>query len=349
MTCGSEDQQVWCNGCNKAAYCSRECRGADRNCHQARCDGRWEEDSANEIGDSTTAGKEKGARGDGFVGSQGMGQESKVRAARHQRLRPQERELEASPGEEVASDAQGRHKDALVRMVEERRRSDVMEATSNSDAAARTAERLQVDQAALQCALEKLNGPAWTPPTDMSLQNDRRWARTMLRPLLKTMASRRVDRLLTEWGQDRALDIVVHGIPADSAVQAVNLLSSAGLKVISRRECPRAFQIHTTRESAWRRTTLRVTVEVNDALRHTWSGRQRVGGNEVICERADRGQEEDEEWHHTAVLKPSHAYASDLLQQWCRAWRLLGLSELEMREIIIWSTQPGSSERCGSR
>ena len=104
MTCGNEDQQVWCNGCNKAAYCSRECRGADRNCHQARCDGRWEEDSANEIGDSTTAGKENGARGDGFVGSQGMGQESKVRAARHQRLRPQERELEASPGEEVASD-----------------------------------------------------------------------------------------------------------------------------------------------------------------------------------------------------------------------------------------------------
>ena len=344
VTCGSEDQQVWCNGCNKAAYCSRECRGADRNCHQARCDGRWEEDSANEIGDSTTAGKEKGARGDGFVGSQGMGQESKVRAARHQRLRPQERELEASPGEEVASDAQGRHKDALVRMVEERRRSDVMEATSNSDAAARTAERLQVDQAALQCALEKLNGPAWTPPTDMSLQNDRRWARTMLRPLLKTMASRRVDRLLTEWGQDRALDIVVHGIPADSAVQAVNLLSSAGLKVISRRECPRAFQIHTTRESAWRRTTLRVTVEVNDALRHTWSGRQRVGGNEVICERADRGQEEDEEWHRTAVLRPPHAYASDLLQQWCRAWRLVGLSELEMREIIIWSTQNSMPE-----
>ena len=104
------------------------------------------------------------------------------------------------------------------------------------------------------------------------------------------------------------------------------------------------FQIHTKRGTAMRATTLRVRVAANDALRHIWCGRQRVGGAEVICERLGVEQEENEDGSCTAVLKPPHAYASEMLQQWCRAWGLLGLSDLEMREMIIWSTQESLPE-----
>jgi len=210
---------------------------------------------------------------------------------------------------------------------------------SDVEAPVRTAERLNADQAALQEALTKLNGPGWTPSVEMDLRHDRRWVQTKLRPFLRTLASRRIDRLLTAGGQGGTPSVDMHGIPANDGSHAVDLLTSAGLQVIQDRRCPPTFQTHTKRESALRVTKLRAKVVINDALKHVWSDRQRVGGAEVICERVVEQSEEEEEWAYTAVLKPPHAYASDLLQQWCRAWGLLGLSDLEMREMSIWSTQ----------
>ena len=228
-------------------------------------------------------------------------------------------------------------------MVANQRCSDALRARGSTEAAERAMQRLKVDQEALREALQQLNGPRWELSGEMDLRGDRRWVTTRLRPLLKDRASSRVERLLAE-EQGRALDIVIQGIPADNEAQAVHLLASAGLTVIRERGDPPVFQIHTKRGTAMRATTLRVRVAANDALRHIWCGRQRVGGAEVICERLGVGQEENEDGSCTAVLKPPHAYASEMLQQWCRAWGLLGLSDLEMREMIIWSTQESLPE-----
>ena len=285
----------------------------------------------------------QGVRGDGFLGCQAGEQEKKLRSFRHHRSSTQGPESSTPSDEKEADDAQSRHKDALVQMVANQRCSDALRARGSTEAAERAMQRLKIDQEALREALQQLNGPRWELSGEMDLRGDRRWVTTRLRPLLRDRALSRVERLLAE-EQGRALDIVIQGIPADNEAQAVHLLASAGLTVIRERGDPPVFQIHTKRGTAMRATTLRVRVAANDALRHIWCGRQRVGGAEVICERLGVGQEENEDGSCTAVLKPPHAYASEMLQQWCRAWGLLGLSDLEMREMIIWSTQESLPE-----
>ena len=285
----------------------------------------------------------QGVRGDGFLGCQAGEQEKKLRSFRHHRSSTQGPESSTPSDEKEADDAQSRHKDALVQMVANQRCSDALRARGNTEAAERAMHRLKADQEALREALQQLNGPRWELSGEMDLRGDRRWVTTRLRPLLKDRALSRIARLLAE-EQGRALDIVIQGIPADNEAQAVHLLASAGLTVIRERGNPPVFQIHTKRGTAMRATMLRVRVAVNDALQNIWCGRQRVGGAEVICERLGVEQEEDEDGSCTAVLKPPHAYASDMLQQWCRVWGLLGLSDLEMREMIIWSTQESLPE-----
>ena len=38
--CGSDDQSVWCEDCNRVEYCSRECRSREVRNHSRECDGR---------------------------------------------------------------------------------------------------------------------------------------------------------------------------------------------------------------------------------------------------------------------------------------------------------------------
>ena len=76
---------------------------------------------------------------------------------------------------------------------------------------------------------------------------------------------------------------------------------------------------------------LKAVARVDDALRDVWCGQTRVGGVEVICECEEHGQDDEDEEACKAVLLPAHAYASDLLRQWTRIWKWLGLTELEVR------------------
>ena len=41
--CGSDDQSVWCEDCNRVAYCSRECRVREVRNNSRECDGRWKQ------------------------------------------------------------------------------------------------------------------------------------------------------------------------------------------------------------------------------------------------------------------------------------------------------------------
>ena len=41
--CGSDEQSVWCEDCNRVAYCSRECRAREVRNHSRECDGRWKQ------------------------------------------------------------------------------------------------------------------------------------------------------------------------------------------------------------------------------------------------------------------------------------------------------------------
>ena len=124
---------MWCDGCNRVAYCSRECRGKDGGKHQARCDGRWEENPEETLEGEAETINVQGVRGEGFVGQTTGAQEAKVRAFRRHPPGAREPESSTLPGEGVVEDAQGQHRDALIQLIQTRRISDAWKAMSDAE------------------------------------------------------------------------------------------------------------------------------------------------------------------------------------------------------------------------
>ena len=64
--CGSDDQSVWCEDCNRVAYCSRECRAQEARNHSKECDGRWKQTGMGEDKRELRKVAGRSARSEGF-------------------------------------------------------------------------------------------------------------------------------------------------------------------------------------------------------------------------------------------------------------------------------------------
>ena len=325
-------QKDWCAACNQVAYCSPECREQDANHHSTVC----EHDTTEQNPEGPSSRKLR-AREQGYV-ARPEEVEEQVRVLRRHRTREEQQSTSDARGLQCVEDNQGRHREALLRVLTNAQRVD--EQTEEEDGAAqRIVERLAGDLCSVEEALRQMMGPAASTLPQMDLSSDRLWARTKLRPVLRKLCTQRVGRVLAQEERQGGVRVRFHGIPADTTQQAIELLQEAGICLLQDQVPQAEFSVHTKRGAARRTSVMCGMVEVSEALKSVWCGVTKVGGRQIICESEHESEEEGEEERGTAVLTPAHNYSSDFLRCWVRMWKLMGLSDLEVRELVVWSAQ----------
>ena len=186
---------------------------------------------------------------------------------RQHRTRGGQRSTSDAPGGQGVEDNQGKHREALLRVLTNAKRAD--EQTEDEEGASqRSGERLERDLCSAEEALRQILGPAAATLPQMDLSNDRLWARTRLRPVLRRLCTRRVDRLLAKEEHKDGVRVSFQGIPADTRQQAIEYLQEAGICLLQDQVPQAKFSIHTKRGAA-RRTSR--------AVRHSVAMRATVG------------------------------------------------------------------------
>ena len=330
--CGSMVQKDWCTECNQVAYCSPECREQDASHHSTVC----EHDTTEQSSEGPSRRKPR-AREQGYV-ARPEKVEEQVRVLRQHRTRGGQRSTSDAPGGQGVEDNQGKHREALLRVLTNAQRADE-QTEDEEEASQRSGERLERDLCSAEEALRQILGPAAATLPQMDLSNDRLWARTRLRPVLRRLCTRRVDRLLAKEEHKDGVRVSFQGIPADTRQQAIEYLQEAGICLLQDQVPQAKFSIHTKRGAARRTSVMCGMVEVSEALKSVWCGVTKVGGRQIICESKHGNEEEGEEERGVAVLTPAHNYSSDFLRCWVKMWRLMELTDLEVRELVVWSAQ----------
>ena len=330
--CGSMAQKDWCAACNQIAYCSPECREQDAGHHSTVC-----KQGTTEQNQEGPSNRKPRAREQGYV-ARPEEIEEQVRVLRQHRMRQEQNGTPDSREGQGAEDNQGKHREALLRILTDAQRVD--EQTKKEEGAAqRIAERLAGDLRNVEETLRQMIGPAASTLPQIDLSSDRLWVRTKLRPMLRKLSTQRIDRVLAREGHQGGVRVRFHGIPADTTQQAIERLKEAGICLCQDQVPEAEFSVSTKRGEARRTTMMCGVVEFSEALKNVWCGATKVSGRQIICERERASEEEGEEEWGTAVLTPAHNYSSDFLRGWVRVWKLMGLTDLEVRELVIWSAQ----------
>ena len=313
------------------------CREVDWHIHQLQCDGRWREAGTKCPGQERT---QDPAHSTGFEAVL-EGGEHDVRIKQFRKYCPSRQTLDdpVMEDETVTDDKQGVYTDALTRLITEIQQSDEAQGGTSREAADRARDRREDDEKELRATLKFLAGPTAAEEATLEVLKDRRWARTWLRPFLHATRATRTNRLFRRWEHQTTVHIRMYNVPAESGEQARRLLTDAGIVVISNHGNSGSFCRYTNRSTARHTTLVKACVTVNDALQKVWCGQKTIGGAEVVCESVDEDPEADDETARMATLLPTHAYSRELLPQWIRMWKLLGLTDLEVRDIVIWSAE----------
>ena len=219
---------MWCEDCNRVAYCSRECRAKEARNHSQECDGRWKQTGIGENTGELQKVAGRSARREGFEPTEVL-QESPPRngqdVSEGDDLSDEHPPVEGTEGHQAEE-----LKDSIIDLVLSARQREEVWKEACPDARKHHEERCAKEA----CRIEELvaafrGGSARLRITADELEHARQWARCHLEPWAR---QQREDRLARWWKAEAVTSWVrvrFRGIPATNSDGACSLLEQAGI------------------------------------------------------------------------------------------------------------------------
>ena len=136
------------------------------------------------------------------------------------------------------------------------------------------------------------------------------------------------------------------GLTACHAEEAIAQLQAAGIQTTPDRWEAAVYSARHTRSSRRLAVTFSALVTKNLALWELCIGTRRVADQEVMCDITSAAAALDnvQEATDTAVLRPPKRHDPEQLKAWTEMWYRCGVTEAELREIVLYSASRQAPE-----
>ena len=161
------------------------------------------------------------------------------------------------------------------------------------------------------------------------------WTRAEVTTWAAASRKQRGEKQWLERDTQGLTQVVFSCMTVNSKEEAQRVLEQAGVST-SQEEWGR-MRYSARRERSSKLVTALVTVKVhqNRALRDIMTGDTEIQGHAVGCELIHEEQKHQEEW---TTLEPTRAGVDEVLRDWCELWTLMGVREIDIRELILLLT-----------
>ena len=223
---------MWCEECNKVAYCSRECRERERQDHYGECEGRWTRKGPLAETEGSTRATSHSARDSGFAPIE-TPHDAPPKDGRDT-PKGGDQSVGDTPAERGAAHHVEELKDKVVDLVLSARQNDESWREVNDEAGQRHEERCRQDATQLEQLVAALGGAKSVRHsiTEVQLEQARQWARCCFEPWARQQREERLARRWREWEETGWVRVRFRGIPATNSASACALLGKAGVCMI---------------------------------------------------------------------------------------------------------------------
>jgi len=360
--CGALGAVSSCSKCKIAHYCDKRCQKKDWPNHKKHCTPACKHEKCDE-----SSGPDDGERNDAETGRDESCEESmatargpqtsKARAAgflmqsahegkqsdrtRHERRAPGN--VLDSRAEENSQDLQreSEHRDALITLLDDARTDGRSAKSNNMDRNAvhhdhwlNRIERLKVAAQQARVKMHQDDGELEKRVVDAD-----KWVEEVFRPWAANARYERYEKLREEWHLGEEAHARFQGIPADNEQQAIALLRATGIDATDENWDKAQFEVRRMRSGKRAASEMTVRVVMNEALFKACAEQYKLGGQEVTCD-LDRSTDDGQDSNHiTAALHPVGTEAGSRWEQWMQVWKHTGITETEVREVILLNVQ----------
>jgi hypothetical protein len=171
------------------------------------------------------------------------------------------------------------------------------------------------------------------------LADAERWVNEVFRPWAANARHERYEKLREEWHLWEEAQARFQGIPADNKKQAIALLRATGIHATDENWDKSHFEVRRMRSGKRAATEMTVIADMNEDLFKACAEQYRLGGQEVTCDLDQVTDDEQDSSQITATLHPVGTEAGSRWEQWMKVWKHTGITEAEVREVILLNVQ----------
>ena len=337
-TCNAPSTVVRCEDCEEVGYCSPACRFVDASKHSWRCNKK----RTTMTNDWPALPKkcDPTARLRGHVLCHDQKAQHELTAMRklHRLEKPDGNEEQPDP---ITSQEEEQCRSDLVEYLHSCRVSPNDVNLGNDLPRDQSAPSVTARSLLLQASLRSNGLMALTTEAEAIQEMSRvdAWVSKSLRPWVRAYRQQRYEVIWQRFHADQFVTCTFCGLAAYHAEEAIAQLQAAGVQTTPDRWEGAVYSARHTRSSRRLAVTFSVPVTKNLALWEICIGVRRVAGQEIMCDITPVGAVLDnlKETTDTAVLRPPKRHDPEQLKTWTEMWYRCGVTEAELREIILYS------------